>query len=299
MNAAEGSQHPGRRGAHRKTLEELVRAVAESIEAGRILHRFLDAAALVSDAILRGQAGRHAHHASPAPKGLEFRPRLSVTGWRWHLPTQPLHQRRKRHSRKNAGLVYVGMTRARKSLTSPARSTPHFRQRANRCALPALAFLGEIPSELVDTVRGPMPKSAESRRYEPRSRVFLSSEEFLRRARGTVCAERAHATAAAAPTNSFSRPAIKRGGKDRPAAGPEGAAIRSTAWGTVVGVEGEERRPPHLREFPGAAQKNSSSATPLAAGVAPPQPAMAPVRFNYFGVGGSPRFCGRPARTQN
>jgi len=52
-----------------------------------------------------------------------------------------------------------------------------------RASLPS-RFLAEIPSELVDTVRGSMAEIGETRRYEPDPEYSYSPEEFLRRVRG-------------------------------------------------------------------------------------------------------------------
>jgi len=49
MSALKDRKHAGRRGAI-ENLEELVRAVAEAMDAGESFTEFLDAAALVSDA---------------------------------------------------------------------------------------------------------------------------------------------------------------------------------------------------------------------------------------------------------
>jgi len=65
-------------------------------------------------------------------------------------------------------LVYVGMTRARKTLTLTRAVYRRVfgNEQQMRASLPS-RFLAEIPSELVETVRGSMAEIGETRRYEP------------------------------------------------------------------------------------------------------------------------------------
>jgi len=181
---------PGRTGAR----------VAESIEAGESFTDFLDAPRWSATPILTRASGRHAHHASQH-QGAGVRPRLSDRAGRW-ISTQPLHQRRKA-SRKNAAGVR-GMT-AREIIDLTARSTAHFRQRATDARFPPSRFLGEIPANWWIPCGGRWPKSANRAATSP-IRVFLFLRGISAPCARYVCAERAHATAACAPTNSFSRP---------------------------------------------------------------------------------------------
>ena len=82
-------------------------------------------------------------------------------------------------------LVYVGMTRARKSLTLTRAVYRRVfgNEQQLRASLPS-RFLTEIPSELVETVRGSMAEIGATRRYEPDPEYSYSPEEFLRRVRG-------------------------------------------------------------------------------------------------------------------
>src|SRR5207302_8105870 len=79
-----------------------------------------------------------------------------------------------------------------------------------RASLPS-RFLAEIPSGLVDAVRGSMAEIGETRRYEPDPEYSYSPEEFLRRVRGGP--KQATATPRRQPAQgSIGRPAVKRGG---------------------------------------------------------------------------------------
>jgi hypothetical protein len=101
----------------------------------------------------------------------------------------------------------------------------------------ASRFLAEIPSTLVDTVRGSLGEIGEKRRYEPDPEYSYSADEFLRRVRG----QSAPATPAPRRTpapSSFGRPA-RRGVDANPMLGRK---VRHPEFGvgTVVGVEGED-----------------------------------------------------------
>ena len=154
-------------------------------------------------------------------------------------------------------LVYVGMTRARTSLTLTRAVYRRIfgNEQQMRASLPS-RFLGEIPSELVDTVRGSMAEIGETRRYEPDPEYSYSAEEFTRRVRGiaapTVRATQRKAPGSTAP--SFGRPAIKRGGQADPLLGQK---VRHPEYGvgTVVGVEGEDDDRRVSVSFPGRGTK--------------------------------------------
>jgi DNA helicase-2/ATP-dependent DNA helicase PcrA len=113
--------------------------------------------------------------------------------------------------------------------------------------------LAEIPSELVDTVRGSMAEIGATRRYEPDPEYSYSQEEFLRRVRGKP------PTAAAAPRRSsspsaFGRTAVKRGANADPLLGQK---VRHPDYGvgTIVSVEGEDEDRRLSVSFPGRGTK--------------------------------------------
>src|SRR6202007_2427139 len=170
--------------ARLENLEELVRAVAESNEAGEEFSDFLDAAALVSDAdSYEGKPGVTliTLHST---KGLEF-DHVFLTGMEEGICPHSRSFNDDKGIEEERRLVYVGMTRARKSLTltrAVYRRVFGDEQRF-RASLPS-RFLKEIPSELVETVRGSLAEIGQTRRYEPDPEYSFSSEEFLRRARG-------------------------------------------------------------------------------------------------------------------
>jgi DNA helicase-2/ATP-dependent DNA helicase PcrA len=237
-----------------ENLEELVRAVAESIEAGESFTEFLDAAALVSDAdSYEGKPGVTliTLHST---KGLEF-DHVFLTGLEDGICPHSRSISEEKGIEEERRLVYVGMTRARKSLTLTRALYRRIfgNEQQMRASLPS-RFLGEIPNELVDTVPGSMAEIGESRRYEPDPEYSYSPEEFLRRARGTPAPKGRASQRRAASTNTFRRPAIRRGGKADPLLGQK---VRHPEYGvgTVVGVEGEDDDRRISVSFPGRGTK--------------------------------------------
>jgi DNA helicase-2/ATP-dependent DNA helicase PcrA len=239
-----------------ENLEELVRALVENMEAGESFTDFLDAAALVSDAdSFEGKPGVTliTLHST---KGLEF-DHVFLTGLEEGICPHSRSINEEKGIEEERRLVYVGMTRARQSLTlTRAVYRREFgNERQMRASLPS-RFLGEIPSELVDTVRGSMAEIGESRRYEPDPEYSYSAEEFLRRVRGTSAAavRSPQRRASSSPTPSFGRPAFRRGGQANPLLGTK---VRHAEYGvgTIVGVEGDEDDRRLSVSFPGRGTK--------------------------------------------
>ncbi len=241
-----------------ENLQELTRAVAESTDAGESFTDFLDAAALVSDAdSFEGKPGVTliTLHST---KGLEF-DHVFLTGMEEGICP---HGRSIRDEKGNDGkgveeerrLVYVGMTRARKTLTlTRAVYRRVFGNEQQLRASEPSRFLAEIPSELVDTVRGSMSEIGETRRYEPDPEYSYSADEFLRRVRrGTQPAVRQPQRPAATP--SFGRSTIRRSADANPLLGQK---VRHPQYGvgTIIGVEGDDDDRRLSVTFPGRGTK--------------------------------------------
>ncbi len=196
--------------ARLENLEELARALAEGMESGETFTDFLDAAALVSDADqFEGKPGVTliTLHST---KGLEF-DHVFLTGMEEGICPHSRAITEEKGIEEERRLVYVGMTRARQSLTLTRAVYRRIfgNEQQLRASLPS-RFLAEIPSELVDTVRGSMAEIGETRRYEPDPEYSYSPEEFLRRVRGAP--KQAEAAPRRQPAqSSFGRPAAKRG----------------------------------------------------------------------------------------
>jgi DNA helicase II / ATP-dependent DNA helicase PcrA len=238
-----------------ENLEELVRAVAESQDAGESFTDFLDAAALVSDADTYEEKPGVTLITLHSTKGLEF-DHVFLTGLEDGICPHSRSLNEEKGIEEERRLVYVGMTRAKKSLTLTRALYRRIfgNEQQMRASLPS-RFLGEIPSELVDTARGSMAEIGQSRRYEPDLEYSYSAEEFLRRVRGVTPPSGPRNTPRRpSSTPSFSVPKIKRGANADPLLGQK---VRHPEYGvgTVVGVEGEDDDRRVSVSFPGRGTK--------------------------------------------
>jgi DNA helicase II / ATP-dependent DNA helicase PcrA len=236
-----------------ENLEELTRAVAESMDAGETFADFLDAAALVSDAdSFEGKPGVTliTLHST---KGLEF-DHVFLTGLEEGICPHSRSLNEEKGIEEERRLCYVGMTRARKSLTlSRAVYRRVFGNEQQMRASIQSRFLTEIPSELVDTVRGSMSEIGEKRRYELDPEYSYSSEEFLQRVRSGPKPVPSSQRRQNSPS-SFNRPPLKRGTVANPMLGRK---VRHPTYGTgtVVGVEGDDEDRRVSVSFPGRGTK--------------------------------------------
>jgi len=236
-----------------ENLQELTRAVAESTDAGESFTDFLDAAALVSDAdSFEGKPGVTliTLHST---KGLEF-DHVFLTGMEENICPHSRSVNEEKGVEEERRLVYVGMTRARKTLTlTRAVYRRVFGNEQQLRASEPSRFLSEIPSELVDTVRGSMAEIGQTRRYEPDPEYSYSADEFLRRVRrGPVPAARQPQRSSSTP--GFGRAAIRRGADANPLLGQK---VRHPQYGvgTIIGVEGDDDDRRLSVTFPGRGTK--------------------------------------------
>jgi DNA helicase-2/ATP-dependent DNA helicase PcrA len=238
--------------ARKENLEELTRAVAESMEAGETFTDFLDAAALVSDADQYDGKPGVTLITLHSTKGLEF-DHVFLTGMEEGLCPHSRSSTEDKGIEEERRLVYVGMTRARKSLTlTRAVYRRVFGNEQQLRASPPSRFLSEIPSELVETVPGSLAEIGEKRRYEPDPEYSYSPEEFLRRVRREQ--KPAAPTRRATGANAFGRAAAKRGGDANPMLGRR---VRHPSYGvgTIVAVEGDDEDRRVSVSFPGRGTK--------------------------------------------
>jgi DNA helicase II / ATP-dependent DNA helicase PcrA len=241
-----------------ENLEELSRAIAESDESGEDFSDFLDAAALVSDADQYEDKPGVTLITLHSTKGLEF-DHVFLTGMEEGICPHSRSFDDPKGIEEERRLVYVGMTRARKSLTLTRAVYRRIfgNEQQLRASLPS-RFLAEVPSELVDTVRGSMAEIGQTRRYEPDPEYSYSPEEFARRVRGTPPPSRTPSRSTSAPskTPSFGKSAFAFGKKA--SADPMlGQKVRHPEYGvgTVVGVEGDEDDRKLAVTFPGRGTK--------------------------------------------
>jgi DNA helicase II / ATP-dependent DNA helicase PcrA len=242
-----------------ENLEELSRAIAESDESGEDFSDFLDAAALVSDTDAFEDKPGVTLITLHSTKGLEF-DHVFLTGMEEGICPHSRSFNDEKGIEEERRLVYVGMTRARKSLTLTRAVYRRIfgNEQQLRASLPS-RFLAEVPSELVDTVRGSMAEIGQTRRYEPDPEYSYSPEEFARRVRGTPPPSRTPSRSTSTPskTPSFGKSASAFGKKATGGDPMLGQKVRHPEYGvgTVVGVEGDEDDRKLAVTFPGRGTK--------------------------------------------
>ncbi len=166
--------------ARAENLQELLNAVSEGVERGETLADFLDRAALVSDADNYDEHARVTLLTLHSAKGLEF-DHVFLVGLEEGVFPHSRSSARKEELEEERRLCYVGMTRARKTVTL---TRAVYRRISGKARLESSApsrFLREIPGELVDTAEGSLTEAGATRRYEPDAEYSYSPEEFARR----------------------------------------------------------------------------------------------------------------------
>ena len=168
--------------ARAENLHELVNAMAEGAERGETLTDFLDRAALVSDADNFDEDALITLMTLHSAKGLEF-DHVFLTGMEEGIFPHSRSQNDNEELEEERRLCYVGMTRAKDTLTL-TRAVYRRMYGSERLtgSLPS-RFLAEIPGELIDTAAGSLADAGETRRYEPDPEYSYSEEEFTRRMR--------------------------------------------------------------------------------------------------------------------
>ena len=221
--------------ARADNLRELVNAMAEGSERGETLTDFLDHAALVSDADNFDEQALITMMTLHSAKGLEF-DHVFLTGLEEGIFPHSRCQNDNEELEEERRLCYVGMTRAKETLTL-TRAVYRRMYGSERLtgSLPS-RFLQEIPAELIHTASGSLADAGETRRYEPDPEYSYSEEEFVRRVRHTVAPSKSSSDAPAR-TRSAAAPRTPKG-----AANPLiGQRVRHATYGTgtITGVEGD------------------------------------------------------------
>ena len=216
--------------ARAENLEELVNAVAEGTERGETLADFLDRAALVSDADSYDERAPVSLLTLHSAKGLEF-DHVFLVGLEEGVFPHSRSSDREEDLEEERRLCYVGMTRARETLTlTRAVYRRTYGNEGLEASVPS-RFLLEIPGELVDTAEGSLAEVGATRRYEPDPEYSYSATEFERRARRRAYVPRRARSslgATARPRKGAANPLI-------------GQRVRHPTYGlgTIIAVDGE------------------------------------------------------------
>jgi DNA helicase-2/ATP-dependent DNA helicase PcrA len=226
--------------ARADNLRELVNAMAEGAERGETLSDFLDRAALVSDADNFDEDALITLMTLHSAKGLEF-DHVFLTGMEEGIFPHSRSQNDNEELEEERRLCYVGMTRAKQTLTL-TRAVYRRMYGSERLSgsMPS-RFLQEIPGELIDAAEGSLAEAGETRRYEPDPEYSYSEEEFARRMRRADAPSRSTASTASRPRSSASPRLNKKN------ANPLiGQRVRHATYGagTIIDVEedGEDRK---------------------------------------------------------
>jgi len=213
-----------------ENLQELVNAMAEGSERGETLSDFLDRAALVSDVDAYDESAPVTLLTLHSAKGLEF-DHVFLVGLEEGAFPHSRSGNRADELEEERRLCYVGMTRARETLTlTRAVYRRIYGNERLEGSLPS-RFLLEIPGELVDTAEGSLADAGATRHYEPDPEYSYSPAEFTRRSRQPSYPLRRGRSSqrASAPTS--------RG----PANPLIGQRVRHPTYGlgTIIAVDGE------------------------------------------------------------
>ncbi len=163
--------------ARADNLRELVNAMAEGAErGGKPSLDLLDHAALVSDADNFDEDALITLMTLHSAKGLEFE-HVFLTGMEEGIFPHSRSQNDNEELEEERRLCYVGMTRAKTTLTL-TRAVYRRMYGSERLSgsMPS-RFLQEIPAELIDTAAGSLAEAGETRRYEPDPEYSYSQEE--------------------------------------------------------------------------------------------------------------------------
>jgi ATP-dependent DNA helicase UvrD/PcrA len=208
-----------------ENLQELVNALAEHSARGEELSEFLDQASLVSDADDYDANALVTLMTLHSAKGLEFE-HVFLAGMEEGLFPHSRSRQDADQLEEERRLCYVGMTRARESLTLTRAVYRRIYGNDMMERSEPSRFLTEIPAELIESAPGSLAAPGETRRYEPDPEY--DADEFRRR--------RGYSQPAARRTAAAPRRARK---DDNPLIG---ARVRHPTYGvgTIVAVEGDE-----------------------------------------------------------
>ena len=223
-----------------ENLQELVTALEEAEAADESFEEFLDRAALVSDADSYAEHARVTLMTVHSAKGLEF-DHVFLAGLEEGLFPHVRSLRSPSDIEEERRLCYVGMTRAKDTLTlTRAVYRPGYWNDQVGEPQPS-RFLFEIPEALIETVAGSLARAGEERRYVPDPET-----EARRLVRRYPMHGEGHRRAEPSPGRAAERSGSRRGGEARVKPGGShpllGVRVRHKTYGvgTIIAVDGEE-----------------------------------------------------------
>ncbi|HTZ99814.1 MAG TPA: UvrD-helicase domain-containing protein [Candidatus Aquilonibacter sp.] len=236
-----------------ENLRELSNAMAEATEQGQTLEDVLDRAALVADSDEYDESVPVSLMTLHSAKGLEF-DSVFLAGLEEGILPHSRSIDTNAEIEEERRLFYVGMTRAKKSLTlSRAVYRRSYGEDRLRASLPS-RFLAEVPRDLIEAAAGSQSEPSETRRYEPDPE--FGEYSYRRTGAGSGYGQRNYGGYGAGSSGGYGRPSSGRAPAGRAAPGSakgSGAAARASkdpligmrvrhskyGIGTIIEVEGE------------------------------------------------------------
>ena len=212
--------------ARAENLRELSNAMAEATEQGQTLEDVLDAAALVADSDEYDPTIPVSLMTLHSAKGLEF-DAVFLAGLEEGLLPHTRSGSNLSEIEEERRLFYVGMTRAKQSLTiSRAIYRRSYGEERLRASIPS-RFLAEIPAELIEAAAGSLAEPGQTRRYE--ADPDFSDSYSYRRPRTPY------------GKSNTTRTSPRVSGRQTSNDPLIGARVRHSKYGlgTIIGVEGE------------------------------------------------------------
>ena len=239
--------------ARLENLRELVNALSDGIEQGETLSDFLDHAALISDADNFDDRAPVTLLTLHTAKGLEFE-HVFLTGLEEGTFPHNRTLKNPEEIEEERRLCYVGMTRAKETLTiTRAVYRRTYGNERLQASVPS-RFLLEIPGDLVETAAGSLAEAGETRRYEPDPEYSYSAAEFARRSRYGTSSSRGERETPKPARAASSSPRRPRSGDSNPLIGQR---VRHPNFGvgTIVAVDGEDEERKLTVSFAGRGTK--------------------------------------------
>ncbi|HXZ20307.1 MAG TPA: UvrD-helicase domain-containing protein [Candidatus Acidoferrales bacterium] len=223
-----------------ENLQELVNALEEAEGAEESLEQFLDRAALVSDADSYQEQARVTLMTIHSAKGLEF-DHVFLAGLEEGLFPHVRSLRSPADIEEERRLCYVGMTRAKETLTlTRAVYRPGYWNDQVGEPQPS-RFLFEIPPMLIETVAGSLARADEERRYVPDPETEIRRLTHRYPMHGEGGGRRGTFGSRAGARSGSGRSAEPKGkpGASHPLLG---VRVRHKTYGvgTIIAVDGEE-----------------------------------------------------------